>query len=459
VGFVVLCAWDATAPAQSAPAFHTQPPALRQLPSVPHPELVPPPVNVPLFLPPALMPASARRRVNEFYVPLTLRRQRQRNLEPPDARDAFTLRTSSGILAQLSLAVQAELRATDNVNSAPRPLAEADTILEVTMLAHLTAGGSGALQPESSTDPEYYLDASYAPTSHQLLRAGTSDFLQHLAARAGYASQVMHTGVRIAYDEDLFASGSESSPEENFTVLEGGPFFEYRPSAKTTIHARGDLHRITLKEPGGNRIDRTAEAGIDCDLSVKTTAGLGAAVGHIDFDQSRFGTQDFEQCFAVLVWKATPTVNIRAQAGAEFRQFSRPVPKDSIVSGVALAALDWRPDERTRVSAAFRVQNQPSTVQNGALFRETRYAIEAQHDIGTHFYISGDAEHVGRHYDTGRDESELTLRPAIGYQLVSGALLDSVKMELFYQLRRHWNHGAGGDYTRNQAGMQMTVFF
>ena len=445
--------------AQNAPAFRAPPPALRPLPGIPHPEIAPPRADVPLFLPPALMPRAATARRSEPYVPAALRRLRFRSLAPPDAHDAFTLRTSAGILAQLSLGLQAELRASDNVNSSPEPLSISDIIFDFTPVAHLTAGGVPGLQSESSPDPEFYLDALYAPTSHNLLRAGQSAFLQHLLVRAGRASPVLHVGARAAYDDNFSALGGDTSAEETSTLFEAGPVLEYRPSAKTTLHARSDWRRTTLEDPTGNHTELTGDAGLDCEMSVKTTAGLAVAAGHIAFDQPLFGTQDYWQGSAVLAWKATPKVTLHAQAGVEVRDFTRPVPKAEFVSAVGVAVLEWQPDERTRVAAAFRVQNVPSNVQGGALVRETKWALEAQRELGANFYASAETDWAGRRYDSGGDQSELTLRPAVGYQIISGAMLDSVKIELFYQLRLHWNHGAGGDFTRNQAGVQMTVFF
>ena len=459
MGAVVFCAMSATSFAQNAPAFRTPPPALRPLPGIPHPEIAPPRADIPLFLPPTLVPRAAAARRSEPYVPAALRRLRFRSLAPPDGHDVFTLRTSAGILAQLSLGLLAELRASDNVNSAPEPLSISDVIFDFTPVAHLTAGGVPGLQREASLEPEYYLDALYAPTSHQLVHAGQSAFLQHLLVRAGHASPFLHVGARVAYDNNLFALGGDTSAEETYTLFEVEPALEYRPSAKTTLHARSDWRQITLENPTGDHSELTGDAGFDCELSVKTTAGLAVAAGHIAYDQPQFGTQDYRQGSVVLAWKATEKLTLRAQAGVEVRDFHRPVPKAEFVSAVGAAVLEWQPDERTRVGAAFRVQNVPSNVQDGALVRETKWALEAQRDLGPSFYASAAADWAGRVYDAGGDQSELTLRPAVGYHLASGAMLDSMKIELFYQLRRHWNHGAGGDYTRNQAGVQMTVFF
>lgn len=445
--------------AQNSPAFRAQPPALRPLAGIPHPELAPPRADVPLFLPQSLLPQAAPGHAREPYVPFALRRSRLRNLAPAGPREAFTLRTSAGVLAQLSLGVQTEIRASDNASSAPEPFARADTFLEITPIAHLTAGGPPDLHEEAAPEPALYLDALYAPTSHQLLRAGEEHFLQHLIVRAGRATPVSHVGARVTYDENLFAVGGDSSAEETFTLFEIEPVLEYRPSVKTTLHARGDYREIILEQPGGDHTELTGDAGLDCELSAKTTLGLAVAAGHIEFAEPLFGAQDYRQGAVVLAWKATPKVTVRAQAGVEQREFERPVPKAAVVSAVAVAVLEWRPDERTRVAAAYRVQNLPSVVQGGALFRETKWALEAQRDLGVSFYASAEAAHTGRRYDTGRDETELTLRPAVGYHLVAGAMLDSVKIELFYQFRHHWNHGAGGDYSRNQAGVQMTVYF
>lgn len=406
-----------------------------------------------------IAPTPKKRRREEFYVPLALRRQRQRNFELASARDIFTFRAPGGLSAQLSLGVQSEFRTTDNFNGAPAPFSVSEEIFEFTPIARLNVGGTPGLQPERSLEPDYYLDALYAPTSHHLLRAGQSAFLQQLLASAGRATQVAHTGVRFAYNENIFAAAGDSSAEESYTLLEIGPVIDYRLSAKTALHIRGDYRRITRDDPTPNRSELTGEARIDWDLSVKTTAGLGVAAGHIRFHQALFGTQDYGQAFVTLVWKATAKVSFRTQAGVEFREFTRPTPKAGSITPVAVAVLEWRATERTRVAAAFRVENQPSVEQGGALFRETKLGIEAQHDIAASFYARAELEYVRRAYDSGRLETDLTLRPAVGYQLVSGAALDSAKLEFFYQFRQHWNHGAGGEHHRNQGGVQLTVFF
>lgn len=458
LGAVVFTATGVVAWAQDAPSFRYQP-ALRPVAALPRATWYPPGVEAPLPVAPVVVSPTAGRQREEVYVPLALRRLRQRNFAFGTSRDAFTIRAPGGVLAQLSLGVQTEFRATDNVNSAPSTTALSDEILDVTPIARLSIGGVPGLQPERSTDPAPYLDALYAPTSHQLLRGGTYAFLQHLLVQAGRATPVAHTGVRFAYDENTFASSSDSSAEENYNVLETGPVIDYRMSAKTAVHFRGDYRRITLDDASGNRSELAGDARLDCELSVKTTAGIGAAAGHITFDRTDFGTQDYWQGFVTLVWKATEKLSFRTQAGVELREFTRALPKADHVSPVAVAVLDWRATERTRVAAAFRVQNQPSVEQSGSLFRETKFAFEAQHDISASFYARAELEYARRAYDTGRLETEVTVRPAVGYQLVSGAAFDSVKLEVFYQFRRHWHSGAGGDYDRNQAGVQLTAFF
>ena len=445
------------APAQDAPAFRYQPP-LRPVVVLPHVELNIPRAEIPLpLVSTAVAPASPRQR-DRPYVPLALRRQRQRNLDAQTAHDTFTLRLPDRILAQLSIGMQSELRFSDNISSAPDPLAHADEVFEFTPVAHLSAGGIPGLQPERSLEPEYYLDALYAPTSHQLLRAGESAFLEHFDIHAGRATAVAHTGARFSYHESIFAASGDSSTEENFTSLEVEPVIEYRTSAKTTLHGRGNYRRITLDQPDGNRSEFSADAGIDIELSPKTTAGVGGIVGHIDFDNTRFGKQDYGQAYAALTWRATPKMTFRTQTGVEKRKFSRPIPKPDQTTPVSVAVLDWRASETTRVAAAFRIENQPSVSQGGALFREMKTALEAEHDFGGRFYARGEVEYVERRYDSGRDEEQLTLRPALGYHLSPGAVFDSMKLEFFYQFRQHWNSDTPG-YDRSQGGLQLTVFF
>ena len=449
------------AAAQDAPAFRFQSAQLRPLAPLPQSTQViaGPPLTLPV-LPPVIV-RTLRPRGDDRDTPAFLRRQRLRGLAAFEPSETFTLRTTDGaaILAQLSLGFQTQLLASDNVNSAAAPLALSDTIFDFTPIARVTAGGTPRLQTADSREPEFYLDALCAPTEHQLIHAGQSAFLQHLFLQAGRASAVALTGARLTYDENTFAAGSDSAAEESFTSLEAGPVIEYRTSVRTTAHVRSNYRRITLDQPDGNRTEGDINAGIEYEISPKTIVGTGFEGGHIRFDREDFGTQDYRQSYVSMAWKATPKLTFRTRTGVEWRGFQRLIPRPEKISVVTGTTLEWRPTETTRAAASLSIRNQPSVTQNGSLFRETRYAAEAEHDIGYSYYARGEIECVERAYDTGGRETELTLRPAVGYRIRSGAILDGVKLEVFYQFRQHWNHTTGGGYTRNQGGVQLAVFF
>lgn len=451
---------NALAVAQDAPAFRFQSAPLRPLTPLPRSSQPVAGPAVALPAPPGAMVRAPRLRSDDRDMPAFLRRQRLRGLAALEPSETFTIRTTDGaaILAELSLGFQAQVQTSDNINSAPPAQAIAEEIFDFTPVAQLTAGGIPRLQSEDSREPELYLNAIYAPTEHQLLRAGRSAFLHHLLAQAGRSNAVVHAGVRLTYDENLFAAGNDSSPEETYALLEVRPVVEYRASVKTTVRFRSDYRRITFEQPDGNRTEGDGEAWIDYLISPKTIVSAGFEAGRIHFDRSDFGTQDYRQGSVSAAWKATAKITFRTRIGVEWREFHRPDRPPEKVSVVGTATLEWRPTEKTRVAASFETRNEPTASQSGSLFRRTRYGIEAEQDLGYSYYARCEVECVQRDYDTGREESEITLRPAVGYRILTGAVFDRVRLELFYQYRRHWTRGADG-YDRNQCGIQLTAFF
>ncbi len=459
-GGLVFFAMNVALCAEDMPAFRFQSAQLRPLVALPPATQG---VATPLVSVPSLPPVIARPpriRNEDQDLAAFIRRQHLRGLAGSERTDTFTIRTTDGaaVLAQLSLGLQVQIQSSDNANSAPAGQARADTIYDFTPIARVIAGGSPGLQPEDSREPEYYLDALYAPTEHRLLQAAQSAFLQHLLVEAGRSTPIVQTGVRLTYDENTFAAGTDSSAEESYALLEVGPVLKYRLSPKTTLGAHSAYRRITLDQPDGNRREGDIDAGFEYEYSPKTTLGLGFEGGHIEFDREDFGTQDYQQGYFSMAWKPTPKLMLRTRTGVERREFQRVAPKPDKISVVSSAAIEWRPSEQARLTATFANYNQPSVTQGGSLFRETRYGLDGSQDIGRSCYLRCEMEYRERAYDTMRYESEVNIRPAIGYRIVSSPLVDSARIEVFYQFRRHWNRSAAG-YDRNQFGVQLTTLF
>ena len=447
--------------AENAPLFRVESAQLRPLAPVPQAiqTVAGPAVALPAIPSAVVRAPRVRREVRD--VPAFVRRQRLRGLAGLEPAETFTIRTPDGaaVLAELSLGLQVQVQAGDNVNAAPPPLAIADTVLDFTPIIRLTAGGSPRMQSEDSREPEFYLDALYAPTEHRLVRERESGFLNHLLVQAGRSTAVAQTGVRLLYDDNVFAAGSESTPEESFTVFEVGPIVAYRTSVRTTVHFRASFRRITEEQATGNRRESDLEAGIEYEISPKTIVGTGLGAGHIRFDEESFGTQDYRQGYGSIAWKPTRTLAFRTRMGVEWREFQRQDPPPTKWSLVGSAALEWEATATTRLAALLAITNQPSVVQSGTLFHEVRYGLQVEQDLGEHYYAACEVECQEREYDTGRHETDFTLRPALGYRILSGAVCDSIRLEVFYLFRRHWNHGAGGDYTRNQGGVQLSLLY
>lgn len=466
--------------AQTAgPQFRTgesaTPPAGEELALIPEaPQMTPPIAPMPrmpqvrargteVTLLPEMLPARVVARPPERPdVPLALQRRPFRNLSPSRDHPIYTLRTPSGLdtTVTLSAGTQIEIRYSDNVNAAPSGRDLSDWIIDVTPIVQLNIGDPPGRRTERWRESEFYFELLYAPTEHWLLKQPDSRWLHRVVAEVGRVNPISRSGVRLDYDENLFSSSSDTSAEESYTTLEVSPFVEYNPSAKTSAYVRGTYRRIKLELGLANRSDYVITTGVDVETSVKTTVGAGIELAHLNFMRHDFGTQEYEQAFLSWAWKATPKVTFRARGGVEFRQFhDRALPKDDRVSPIGVATISWLPDERTRLNLGFRVRNQPSVIEQGALFQEVRFGIDGEHSFGENFYARGEVEVVNRNYDTGRDEREVTLRPAVGWRTVSSRAFDSMNVELFYQYRHRRANSPELKYERNQVGIQTTVYF
>jgi hypothetical protein len=437
-------------------------PRLKEQPVNWSPMIVPRPrFRPPVVRPLPTLPYEQSLSVAFRETPVKLRRHPLREITLATEDEPCTIRTpeSSPIDARLSLGVQTEFRATDNVANVPNARATSEMFHDLTPIVRLTLGDNPDNRPWDWTEKEGYLDVLYAPTWHRLLEAQTMQFLHYLNARVGRLTPLLHTGARFVYDDNLFASQEEGSPEDNFTMREIVPFIEYRPSQVTILHVRGEYRQLQLQNPVGDRSEWVADAGVDVVVSAKTTVGLSAQMGRIEYDQPQLGMQYYSQGFLSMVWLPTQKVTFQTRVGVELREFDRPKPLENQWSPLATAFLSWQPTERTRLAGTFGLRNYPSIVRLGSLVTDMRFGLDVTQDLGSRFYGRVEAESIHRDYNAGFQEWELTARPALGYRLTSSELLDAAQIEVFYQFRRRLNNGFGDDFVRHQAGVQLTVFF
>lgn len=403
--------------------------------------------------------AASASRARPAETPLALQRHPVRNLAVRGSDPAFTLRSPGDVMAEVSVGLQNATWHTDNVANAERRLAVSETIMEWRPFLRLDIGTPPSGTVQDSRGTEYYLEVRYAPTIHTLLRAGTSTTLHHFAGEIGRASPVFRSAVRYEYDENIFGARGDNTVEDSSTVSELSPLLAYTLTAKTTLRAEGTWRRVTSGNQATDRTEYILDAGLDSATSVKTALGAGMELGHIRFDDDRFGAQDYGQGYVSMAWQATRKVRAQMRVGAELRQFEAPVPKADRVTPVATVIVNWVPDESTRVNVSFRVRNQPSIALGGSTFQEIRFGADARHDLPRQFYARAEAAVIRRKYDNGARETEAFLRPAIGYRPGVGRIFDSVNIEVYYHFRRIDSTVPGGDRERNLFGIESTVYF
>lgn len=393
-------------------------------------------------------------------VPIAFQRSPLRNVTLANEDLGYTFRTPYGgdFHATLSLGLQTELRYNDNINGAPENRAIADTIFDLTPLIRLNLGERPSRRAEDRLESEYYLEFLYTPISHWLLERASSQWLNRFSGDVGRATERSQITLHLEY-EDNIGSGSERSPEEISTILQITPRFEYNLSAKTLLYVSGNYLRNIVESPDSNYSDYSIDFGFSVETSVKTTIGLGAEFGHIDFDAEPFGTQDYQQVYGAWTWRPTSDLTLYSRAGVEVREFDRDTPRNNLITPVALATLRWDPNDRTSVDLSFRVRNEPSIVETGTLFQEVSFGLDVRHDLAYNLYVRGETQIIRREYESGNRELQWTVRPALGYRTASSSIFDSVNFELFYEYRYLYGDSDDFSYERNQVGIQATVYF
>ncbi len=390
---------------------------------------------------------------------LTVQRRRWRSLSPVAAGQPPTWGFSQPVPFQVSLGLQGEVFYTDNIASEPNDRAQGGTVLELSPIIRLDVGDVPLEGSPASRLTEYYGTLLYVPTLHYLVDEDETQHLQHVFSQVGRSTETSHLSLRVDYDERIVSSSDDTSPEDTYTVFEVSPAFDYYLTPKTRLRTRLSWRDITVADGISNRTTWTGEAGLEWAATPKTTLGLGTEVGRLDFEQEEAGRQDYAQLLVVWRWRPTAKLNLYSRAGVERREFDKTPPKGTQFSPVAAAAVQWLATEQTRVSARFRVGNEPSIVENGALFQDIRFGTEVQHDLSTHWYVAGEFQLIGRDYDTGRRETEPATRLTLGFRENPDPSANHLHVELYLHWRQRQRHDEPETADRTQVGLQVTKYF
>lgn len=390
---------------------------------------------------------------------LTVQRRRWRSLSPIAGGQPQTWGLAGPVPVQMSLGLQAETFYTDNIASERNELAQGGTVLELSPILRLDLGDVPFGGTSASRLSEYYAALLYVPTLHYLVEEDDTQHLQHFFSQFGRSTEMSHLSLRLDYDERIVSSSDDTSPEDTYTVLEASPAFDYHFTPKTMLRTRLTYREITVADGISDRNTWTGETGVEWAASAKTTLGLGTELGYLQFDDEAAGSQDYQQVLVVLRWRPSAKVNVYSRAGVERRSFDKTPAKDTLYSPVAAAAVQWLATEQTRVSARFRVGNEPSIVEHGALFQDVRFGTEVLHDLSTHWYVAGEVQLISRDYDTGRREIEPATRLTLGFRENPEPGANHLNVEFYLHWRQRERRDEPETADRTQVGLQVTKYF
>jgi hypothetical protein len=367
----------------------------------------------------------------------------------------------SSIDARFSLGLQSAVYYTDNVFFRTRGQDKGQMMLEVSPVIKVDLGDqAGWISSAGSQQSPYYSSLLYVPTFFQHLNDGVEDYAQHFLGEAGRVTEVSRMALRVDYDQRLLVSSENTSPEENFTMLDVSGLVEYKPTPLLLLRGKASYRHIKPEQGASGRGHWIGELMMTREISPKTKVGLGWELGHITFDSRALGSQDYQQALASFEWKPTPKLGLTMVNGLEFREFNAAAARDLMVSYVTNSALFWQATEKTRMNLRVRVNNDPSALLDGSLLRTVRFGPEFMHDLSANFYSTFESAVFRRAYDTGRRDWEPMLRLALGYRGDVDRQLNRTNIELFYQWhQRTRNDVQGANVTRNQVGVQLTCFF
>ncbi|MFO1483091.1 MAG: hypothetical protein U1F71_06960 [Verrucomicrobiaceae bacterium] len=363
--------------------------------------------------------------------------------------------------ARLTLGVQSALYYTDNLYFLPRGSDKRQMMFEISPVIKVDFGDpQGWISGAGSTLSSYYGSLLYVPTFFYHLNDDVDDYAQHILAEVGRVNEVSRSALRFDYDQRKLASSENTSPEENYTMLDASGLTEYKITPLTTLRGKGTFRHITLGQNASGRVHWIGELWLVREISPKTKAGIGSEIGHILFDNRALGSQSYQQALFSFDWKPTLKVGFTTINGLEIREFTRAVPRDNMVSFVTNSALFWQATEKTRINLRLRVHNEPSALLQGSLYRSVRFGPDFFHDFSPNYYASFESTFIRRHYDTGRRDWEPMLRLAFGYRSDVDRQFNRTNVELFYQWhQRTRNDIQGANVTRSQVGVQLTHYF
>lgn len=367
----------------------------------------------------------------------------------------------SDVGARVALGVQSALFYTDNLFFQPPGRTKGQTMFEISPIIKVDLGDpQGWISGANSKQSELYSSLLYVPTFFYHLNDGVDDYAQHFLGEIGRVNEVSRTVLRVDYDQRKLASSENTSPEENFTMLDASGLQEYKLTPFTLIRGKATYRHLTLGQNASGREHWIGELSLVHEISPKTKVSVGSEIGHITFDEKALGSQSYQQALFTLDWKPTLKVGLTTINGMEFREFTRPISRDMMVSYVSNSALFWQATEKTRLNLRLRVHNEPSVLAQGSLYRAVRFGPDFAHDFSVNYYTTFESTIIRRHYDTGRRDWEPMLRLALGYRDDIDRQHNRTNLEVFFQWhQRSRNDIPNANVMRSQVGVQLTRYF
>ncbi len=409
----------------------------------------------------AVTRSTSSRRAANPDVDMTVQLRRWQTVASSAGMQPYTWGLAGDAAARLALGVQSTLFYTDNLYFQPPGGTKGQTMFEISPIIKLDLGDpQSGISAAGSKQSEYYASLLYVPTFFYHLDEGVDDYAQHFLGETGRVNELSRSVLRVDYDQRKLASSENTSPEENYTLLDISALCEHRITPRTTFYTKGTYRQISVLPVTSNRQTWIGEVVGSWELSPKTKLGLGTELGHIIFNQAVLGTQDYQQAFFNIDWKPSSKFGFTTRTGMEFREFHRALSRQMMTSLVSMSTMFWQATEKTRINARFRVGNSPSVLSQGSLFREIRFGPDIMHDFSLHFYAAADLQVARRHYDTGRLDWEPTSRFTFGYRDDIDKAHNRTNIELFIQWhRRERSDIRNANVERTQAGVQVTRFF
>lgn len=372
--------------------------------------------------------------------------------------------TKADLGLRASLGVQTTLLGTDNINFERLGQRRAETLLETSALIKVSLGDSqGWIPGIGSNLSGNHLQLLYVPTLFQQLGDGRSITAHHFLGEWGHTTATWRSLLRVDYDQRLLISSENTSPEDNFTMLDASLMGESKINPKNTLRAKGTLRRIELPNGLSARNHWIGEMVWFYELSPKTRFGPGAELGFVDFEQSQLGHQNYQQAQLWGEWRPTEKLSFSSTLGLETRAIRSGAQSDHLRRLVGQWFMSWQASDKTRLSLRARLNQDPSVIAQGATARTLRVGPEFQHEFSEHFYSTFDATLMRRRY-LGLDQPRLDIEPlcrlAMGWRAQQDRRLNRTNLELFYQ----WHHrdrsdDPADDRFRTQAGLQLTHQF